>query len=122
MATPTTEGLSEPQFKKIRAGGKPGRVDPRGSSKSRNTRAGKLTGTVSLRKGEKNWGGSAGAVSCVHCGKKVFKDPPKDRPDLKLHQDRINPGGPYAYHNIQPSCPSCNQRRSNNPDWKYNGD
>lgn len=104
----------QPAQHKIRAGGKPGRVDPRGNSASRRRRSEKLVT-------DPQWKGNGKSVPCVHCGKVVHKNPPKDRPDLKLEQDRKVPGGPYAYHNIQPSCPDCNKRRSNNSDWKYDG-
>lgn len=55
-------------------------------------------------------GGNGSTVPCVHCGTKLdFKS---------VEQDRKVPGGPYAYHNVQPSCKRCNQTRSNNPDWE----
>lgn len=96
--------LQSEQHKKIRAGGKPGRVDPRGNSKSRRARKIKLLN-------DQQWGGNGKTVPCVHCGK------PLD--EKTVEQDRIKPGGPYAYHNIQPACTSCNKRRSNNENWSY---
>lgn len=88
--------------------------DPRGNSVSRGRRADKLIT-------DPKWKGDGKVVPCVHCGLHVERKPPEGEEHRKLEQDRIEPGGPYAYHNIQPSCPSCNKSRSNNPDWKYSG-
>lgn len=113
----TADVVQQAQFKDAHAqrNGKRSRsssYDPRGNSKDRNRRADKLVT-------DPKWKGNGKSVPCVHCGKLVYKNPPKDRPDLKLQQDRINPGGSYAYPNVQPSCPDCNNRRSNDPDWKF---
>jgi hypothetical protein len=35
--------------------------------------------------------------------------------------DRLNPGGPYARHNIVPSCLSCNEERGDSTTWVYTG-
>jgi NAD-dependent SIR2 family protein deacetylase len=47
---------------------------------------------------------------CAHCGCELtFKT---------LQRDRIEPGGSYAQHNLQPACGDCNRRRSNKRDWQ----
>lgn len=48
---------------------------------------------------------------CVHCKSLVGYD--------DVQADRIEPGGSYARHNVQPSCAPCNLARSNNTDWVY---
>jgi hypothetical protein len=102
------ENLQETQFKekKIRPGGRPGRTDPRGNSRSRRVRKLKLLS-------DPKYGGNGTHVNCVHCGKQLD--------EKTVEQDRIKPGGPYAYHNVQPSCKDCNKRRSNNENWRYDG-
>jgi len=91
----------------IRAGGHPGRVDPRGSSVSRKRRKTKLLNDPAH-------GGTGTTVPCAHCGVKLD--------EKTVQQDRKKPGGSYAYHNIQPACATCNKRRSNNENWRYGAD
>jgi hypothetical protein len=93
-----------PQFKRIRAGGKPGRTDPRGNSYNR--RAAKRW----LLSPEAGYGGTGSSVNCVHCGTMLTFG--------TLERDRKKPGGPYARHNLQPACRTCNLSRSNDATWK----
>lgn len=56
--------------------------------------------------------GNGTTVMCVHgCGTELDC--------LTLEVDRITPGGSYRHDNIQPSCPSCNRARGDDPDWRY---
>jgi hypothetical protein len=48
---------------------------------------------------------------CVHCGRSLNYH--------TIEADRIVPGQSYRHSNVQPSCHSCNLRRSDNPDWIY---
>jgi len=90
---------------KIRAGGKPGRTDPRGSSYNRRRRKEKLLSDPQFHHNE-----IGKDVSCVHCGTMLTYD--------TVESDRKQPGGPYAYHNIQPACRTCNLARTNDTTWK----
>lgn len=91
----------------IRAGGRPGRTDPRGNSESRRRRKEKMLNDSQFKHTESH---SAPNVHCVHCDTMLTYD--------TVEADRKKPGGPYAYHNVQPSCRNCNAARSNNPAWK----
>jgi len=44
-------------------------------------------------------------VTCVHCGALLNF--------ATVEADRIVPGGPYARHNVLPSCGPCNKRLGN---------
>lgn len=88
---------------KIRAGGRPGRSDPRGSSESRRRRKSYLLSP------QAGFGGNGVEVPCVHCDTPVTYD--------TVEADRKIPGGTYARSNIQPSCKRCNQARSDNTSW-----
>lgn len=92
---------------KIRAGGRPGRTDPRGNSYARRRRKEKLLSDPQFKH---NASHPEPNVHCVHCGTMLTYD--------TVEADRKEPGGTYAYHNIQPSCRTCNSLRSNNPTWK----
>jgi 5-methylcytosine-specific restriction endonuclease McrA len=68
-------------------------------------------GSACSRRARKRWMldtfGDGNTAPCTHCGA-----------PLSFHEveaDRIEPGGSYARHNIQPSCGPCNKRRSNKP-------
>jgi hypothetical protein len=91
----------------VRAGGRPGRTDPRGSSYDRKRRKEKMLADPQF---EHDMTHPVPNVNCVHCGTMLTYD--------TLEQDRKDPGGPYAYHNGQPSCRTCNLARSNNTSWK----
>lgn len=88
---------------KIRAGGRPGRSDPRGNAADRRVR--------------KNWmlspgagfGGNGTEVLCTHCHTPLNYD--------TVEADRKEPGGSYARPNIQPACRNCNLSRSNKTSW-----
>jgi len=88
---------------KIRAGGRPGRSDPRGNSTDRRNRKNYL---LSPKAG---FGGNGINVPCVHCETPVTYD--------TVEADRKIPGGTYARSNIQPACARCNKQRSNNESW-----
>lgn len=88
---------------KIRAGGKPGRSDPRGNSYTRRARK------EWMLKPESGFGGTGTEVLCTHCHTPLNYD--------TVEADRKEPGGPYARHNIQPACRSCNLSRSNKEHW-----
>lgn len=92
---------------KIRAGGRPGRTDPRGNSYARRRRKEKLLSDPQFKH---NASHPEPNVHCVHCGTMLTYD--------TVEADRKEPGGTYAYHNIQPSCRTCNSLRSNNPTWQ----
>lgn len=85
----------------MRAGG-----DKRGSSYDRRRRKERMLSDPQfehdLTHPERN-------VLCTHCGEALTYD--------TVEADRKIPGGPYAYHNIQPACRTCNQARSNNTSW-----
>lgn len=90
--------------KPIRAGGKPGRTDPRGNAASRRARKTKLLSDPQFHHNE-----VGKDVLCSHCSRPLeFR---------ALEQDREKPGGPYAYHNIIPSCRNCNLEKKNDPNW-----
>lgn len=92
----------------IRAGGRPGRSDPRGSSYSRRARKTKMLSDPNFHRRPGTEGKN---VNCTHCGR-----------ELNFHTveaDRKIPGGPYAYHNVQPSCRECNLRRSDKEAWVH---
>lgn len=56
------------------------------------------------------FGGNGWQVYCIHgCGRLLDFD--------TVEADRIEPGGPYARCNVQPSCGACNKARSDNPLW-----
>jgi 5-methylcytosine-specific restriction endonuclease McrA len=56
-----------------------------------------------------NFGGNGREVQCVHCHQPLTYD--------KVEADRKIPGGSYRRDNVQPSCRSCNNARSNNTSW-----
>ena len=74
-------------------------------------------GSASDRRARKRWllsaesgfGGDGTRVPCIHC-----KDP-FDYDDLTV--DRIEPGGSYGRHNVQPACMHCNCSRQDRVDW-----
>jgi hypothetical protein len=100
--------LQQSQFRpKIRAGGRPGRTDPRGNAANRRRQKEKLLTDPNFKHNEDH---PVPNVHCVHCGNMLTYD--------TLERDRVQPGGPYAYHNLQPACRACNLRRSNNTTWK----
>lgn len=76
--------------------------DHRGNAASR--RARKLWMLAQAR-----WNGNGAECDCVHCGGRLTF--------ATVEADRIVPGGPYARHNIQPSCRACNLARSDNAAW-----
>jgi hypothetical protein len=76
----------------MRAGG-----DRRGSSKDRARRKQWLLDAF----------GDGSSVRCIHCSTSL------DRTNVEA--DRIIPGGPYARHNIVPSCSPCNKKRGTKP-------
>jgi hypothetical protein len=51
------------------------------------------------------------AHRCFHCSCKVTVD--------DVQSDRINPGGPYTFANVQASCAPCNRARSNDTTWVW---
>jgi hypothetical protein len=56
------------------------------------------------------FGGDGMTVACVHgCGSMLTFE--------TVEADRIIPGGPYARHNTQPACRTCNLMRSDNAEW-----
>lgn len=75
-----------------RAGG-----EKRGNSKDRAARKAWMLATF----------GDGSTCPCVHCGATVDYD--------TVTADRVEAGGTYARHNVQPSCLPCNQSRSNKP-------
>jgi hypothetical protein len=102
----TDQWLQDQQFgdnlrtAQIRAGGRPGRVDPRGNSYSRRSRKEKMLADPQY---EHNTEHNKPNVNCVHCGTMLTYH--------HLEQDRVEPGGPYRYTNVQPSCRGCNLDR-----------
>jgi len=112
---------------KIRAGGRPGRSDPRGNNVTRANRR------LLLASKQGGYGGSGtyirgkpgtptirkpGDVPCVFCGARLTPKP--EEPGAggqKLEIDRKVEGGPYRPPNIQPACPTCNKAR-NSPKFK----
>jgi hypothetical protein len=76
--------------------------DPRGSSKDR---AARKTFMLTHPGFHRRPGTEGQNVNCTHCGKEL------DRSTVEA--DRKNPSGGYRRENIQPSCRSCNIRRSN---------
>jgi hypothetical protein len=77
-------------------------------------------GNSTDRKNRKIWmlstpqfGGDGTKVACVHCSALVDYD--------GVQADRIKPGGTYARTNVQPSCATCNNARSDNAEWVYAG-
>lgn len=77
--------------------------DHRGSAQSRRNRKMRMLRVY----------GNGETCNCVHCGCSVNFD--------TIEADRIIPGGPYAFFNVQPSCRSCNCARSDNANWQYVG-
>jgi hypothetical protein len=70
-------------------------------------------GSAADRRARKNWmlatWGDGVKCPCVHC---------KAMLDFEaVEADRIIPGGPYARHNVQPSCRACNLARSDDASW-----
>lgn len=66
------------------------------------------------RRRERKWEllakyGDGSRCNCIHCGCELTFE--------TCQQDRIIPGGPYTLANLQPSCGTCNKRRSNRLDW-----
>jgi hypothetical protein len=55
------------------------------------------------------YGGNGSKVKCVHCLTDLTYE--------TVESDRIQPGGTYARHNVQPSCRHCNASRGDNPNW-----
>lgn len=53
--------------------------------------------------------GDGETCPCSHCGCPLVYE--------TVEADRIEPGGPYARHNVQPACRRCNVTRSNDPTW-----
>jgi hypothetical protein len=74
--------------------------DPRGSNRNRRMRKIRLLADPAF-------GGDGTIVPCVHCARPLDYD--------RLTADRIQPGGTYAYFNVQPSCLRCNVLRGDNP-------
>jgi 5-methylcytosine-specific restriction endonuclease McrA len=91
----------------IRAGGRPGRTDPRGNSYTRRARKNWMLTSPQF---ERTPGTEGHEVMCTHCKTPLTFD--------TVEADRKVPGGPYARHNVQPACRNCNLQRSNNPTWK----
>src|SRR6185437_8063130 len=91
----------------MRAGGSPGRTDPRGSAAARRARKNWMLSSPQFKRTP---GTEGHQVQCTHCSKPLTFD--------TVEADRIKPGGPYARHNVQPACRSCNLGRSNNEHWK----
>jgi endogenous inhibitor of DNA gyrase (YacG/DUF329 family) len=77
--------------------------DKRGNNRDRAVRKNNMLSPVS------GWGGDTKTVGCVHCGTRVDYN--------QLEADRKEPGGTYRRENVQPSCPTCNKQRSDNPSW-----
>jgi hypothetical protein len=55
--------------------------------------------------------GDGKTVECTHCGVKCDWD--------TVESDRKDPGGTYAFHNVQPSCGPCNRARGDDPTWVH---
>lgn len=95
--------------------GRAHKKDQRGSNKDRRRQKRWLLGALrdtrfrNYNEGWAPYGGDGVHVNCVHCGTKLDFD--------TLERDRIVPGGPYVYENIQPSCKDCNNQRGNNQNW-----
>lgn len=53
--------------------------------------------------------GNGHSVDCRHCGTSLDY--------ANVQADRIIPGGSYRRSNVQPSCQTCNIRRSDNRCW-----
>lgn len=77
--------------------------DHRGSAQSRRARKYWMLAT---------WGDGT-KCPCIHCGAMLDF--------ASVEADRIIPGGPYARHNVQPACRSCNLARSDDSAWVFPG-
>lgn len=84
--------------------GRAGQPDLRSNNEARKARKRYLLSTP-------EFGGDGNTVKCIHCSTELTYD--------TVQSDRIIPGGTYRRDNVQPSCSSCNKRRSNNIDWTY---
>lgn len=94
--------------------------DPRGSSKDRARRSEKLLSDKQFHHSTgTGWPGAEKTppnVHCVHCGTMLTYE--RGGKGNTLEQDKRDPSGGYQYHNIQPSCRTCNIRRGNDTTWK----
>jgi hypothetical protein len=95
--------------------------DPRGSAASRRVRSEKLLSDPQFKHSTgTGWPGAEKTppnVHCVHCGNMLTYE--RGSKSNTLEQDKKDPSGTYKYPNVQPSCRTCNIRRSNDPSWVH---